>query len=842
MSKEERKRRELATNRLLELLRAREVADEEAEEKAKLEADKVENRDTLLNSGVFSYQQPLKAAETRTDEKAGPAEEGKVPTPQSLLEELAKVQSRGSDSTGAHQAGDEIPETRAEQEEGKKKKEGKVKDSAPPMKSASQGGKVPKPQSQGEDRDKAEKETAASVGAKRGSQGEVATIRKQKTRTPKGGPPSRPEKESDKERARRAKQETKHDEKLKDQEPAVHEAGEPEDTGLIQQIQSGTPPEDTQAEDVVQPEEIDSSLFSTLSDQDYQQTSKEYSTALLQIFNESRRRITMHLGDNVARYLQLKVGSKDIEVEKFGHYLLPYKTDDMTLSNMDELLSYIFEKELDAKEMKNAYGGVFSSKIQTKTHILQTPRVEKKELSDLVEWSAKKNLEFNPDLAIIDWEATPTRGDSDKHNVIMGIGERDTIENAAKLFMDKKLKLRLHSTLPILLWKLFVKNYPDRKNGCYVIVHIGESKTTVVAILDHDLVFTRDIGVGARDFQKAVMQRVVTGDKAVEIDATLAQQILRDHGIPQKNDGISSGSHVSLYKISIFLRPVIERMTGELSRSLSYLKKQFTALEIEELLFSGIGATFPHLPQTFGQNLNLNVALLNPLRKGKYKYKNGQVIPNSVISDFAVNFALASEEAQTINVLPKKLRSSFKYVSLVKVAALAAAFFLPYSVTTTVFSDMKVERVNEEIQTKSKQWNSLSVQAREYFDLLDDMDILKGFHRFLSNDRVRSRNQITVLKLLSSIIPKEIKFTSLEFKKEVMTNDGSEANVEGQEYKDVLEVNGFVQADASVSDIHLTNFMMQLEELPYFADVQMEMEEHSNPEEGKLFFTLNLRL
>ncbi|MBC8402118.1 MAG: pilus assembly protein PilM [Candidatus Marinimicrobia bacterium] len=609
---------------------------------------------------------------------------------------------------------------------------------------------------------------------------------------------------------------------------------------LLQEIQTPTLSSEPEKQIEIQPEEFDNSLFSTLSEVKSRPGFHQYISTLFHIFDESHRKLTLHCGDQFLRFLQVKIGFKKPEIEQFGEYSLPYNADGDTITEMDKLLAYVLDKELAYKRKKSIYGACFAAKAETKTHIFQTPKLDRKELMDLIEWNAKKNLPFSTEEAIINWEVNPAVG-SANNNVVVGISKKDSVENLITIFKDNNFDLRLFSTLPVLIWKLFIRNYPDRKDGCYVLIHIGEKQTTITVVVVQKLLYTREIAVGASDFYKAVMQKVVVGDQSIEIDYKMAKQLLRDYGIPRETSGVVPGSQISLYKISIFLRPLVERMTGELNRSLNYFKKQNPDLKWDELLFDGIGATFPNMLDTFANNLNLKVGLLNPIRRERYSYKNGQVLSDRMLPNYTVNFALASEETEKINVITKKQRSNFQYIFLHKVAAVAVALCLPLFIILMIFSNQKIERLDRIIDEREKQWSSLSTQAKEYLNTLGDIEVLSGFRTFLGNDKIHSMNQIKILKLLSSVAPSDIKLTALKVKKGIAGDKKTETEDKPQEFIDLMEVNGFIEADASVSDIQLTNFVMKLEQLSVFTDIDMSINERSNPQDRKLFFTLNLR-
>lgn len=608
---------------------------------------------------------------------------------------------------------------------------------------------------------------------------------------------------------------------------------------LLEQIQKPKTKPKSQEMRVIQPREFDSSLFSTISVKKAERTPTDYLQSIFHLFNESSRRVAIHHGKNSIRLLQMNIGFSNIEIERTKEYVLPFTTEDKIIKNSNDLLRFILREELDSKELKYAYGSYYSPEIETKTHILQVPSLNKKELTDLVDWNAKKNIPFSPDQAIIDFEVSKKAvSDDGKHNLVIGISEEGEIQQVIDYFKESKLKPRLISTLPVLLWKLFIRHYPDRKSGCYILVHLGENKTTLSLVKNQQLLLTREILFGAEDFYEAAMQKVVTKDRSFKIEYSEAKKLLLDYGIPNETNGMTVDNHVSLYKLSIFIRPAIERLTGELNRSMKYFKKQIPDIEWSEMLFSGICATFPNLVTSVGNDLNVKAGLLNPMRNGAFKVKDDGVVKNSLLPLFTTNFALVSEEVERINVIPKKLRVNYRYLLLYKVAAVLVAFFLPIYLIATIMSGFNIDNLNEKISSRKNQWDKLSVQAKEYIGLMTDIDILNGYRFFLDNDRIHSKNIISLMKMFSSTVPKDIKLTKIHIKKMSTESNNTSGSVK---FKDGLTLSGFVQADASVSDIHLTNFVMKLEQLNMFSKIELNMDETSKNTEGKLFFSMNLR-
>ncbi len=628
---------------------------------------------------------------------------------------------------------------------------------------------------------------------------------------------------------------------VKKVEPPAEKEEKPAQKKILDEIQVPKPKPEPEKEPVIPPAEFDSTLLAPNIAHQRKETLQSFIRSIYHFVNESQDRVAVYEGENFLRILHVKLGLNKNTVLKYGDYALPYEVNGQTITEKEDLWQYIFTKELDAKNLKRSYGAFFMPSIETKTHIFQTPPLKKKELHDLIEWNAKKNIPFSPDSAIMNWEVSSSAGKGGKKNVVIGISEQSGVEEALAKFKRTKVKPRLFTTLAILLWKSFIVNYPDRKRGCYIVAYMGEDYTSLIVVQDQQLLFNREITIGTEDFYKAVMQKVVSPQKTINIDYPLAKRILHDYGIPKATDGVTAEDHISLYKISIFLRPVVERLTSELSRSLNFFKKQNPELEWQELFFSGSGATFPNLLRTLSDNIDLKVSLLNPMRCKLYKFQDGQVLPEANVPQYAINFALTNEEAESINIIPTNLRANYRYIFLNKTAGFLVALFIPIFMASIWFSSIKLERLKAMEQQKNKLWGKLSTQAKDYLGRRKDLKILNDYRILLQNDRTYSLNQIKLLKLFSNIVPPAIHLTALRFNKVVSSDENAGEENKKEEVTDVLEVNGFVQADASVADIQLTNFVMKLEQFDFLHKVVTSMEETSDTEDGKLFFSLKLQ-
>ncbi len=591
---------------------------------------------------------------------------------------------------------------------------------------------------------------------------------------------------------------------------------------------------------VVKPPGFDEELFKVIPELEIKPKGGHFLTSLKNKFNEATYKISLHQDNNQLWLLQIKEDGKGTEIRDFREYTLPYHEGKLTLDSVEKLIDHVLENDIDDSVRSISYSAFLSAKHPTKTHIFQTPRLKSGDLSDLVAWHAKKNLPFSSDHAVINWEQIKSPDKSIKDDIVISAGDRSVIEKSIATFEIHKLKLRYYSTIPVIMWKAFMQNYPDLNRGCYVLVRMGEMRTVVTVINSHKLAFSREIAIGADDLYKAVMKKVTADDKSIQIDLPMARQLLKKYGFPKDRTGISEGSHIDLYKISIFLRPVVERITSELNRSLNYFKKQNPDLNWEVMLFDGVGSTFPNLVQTINQSLNLKAGYFNPLRTGKYRFKGGKVIAESQLPNFVTNFALLAKNTEPLNIIPEKNRSEYRYIFRSKLMTAMAVVLLPLFAVSGFWMSTRYDSISVKLDEKRIHAEQLTKRKNEMLTLQKDTKLIEDYYRLLENDRVYTVYQRNLLKLLSNIIPKDIKLTSLSFTKETRETVDDNGVKTVNSIDDVLLLNGFVTSDVSLAHIQLTNFRLKLEQLPYFSSVSIDMEDIAEKASNKFLFNLKL--
>jgi Tfp pilus assembly PilM family ATPase len=551
-----------------------------------------------------------------------------------------------------------------------------------------------------------------------------------------------------------------------------------------------------------------------------------------------RRKITIQCTGQAVRLMKMQTVGKRNVIHSMEEYRLPYKVGEEIFTHREDLLAHLLD-QIDSKLWKkDTMFRMFSSQLETVTKVFKAPPVQGKELDELITWTAKKNLPFSSDNITVDHIHQQTDKGELKKNIVIGVGNAESILHLSNLFKERKFDLQSVTTTPFLDWQTFKHCYPDRQRGCIAIVNVGRERTTITMVKSGRLEFNREMVVGVNDYEKALIQRVMVGNDAVNIDAEMASKYLMEYGIPTDTKLEIEGTGISLYKISIFLRPIIERMTSEINRSLDYFKKEVSDSECQEVYFTGPGAAIPNIVNEFNVKLNRTTEYLNPLRQGDFEFANEFDLDYQKVPLFATNFALALNDSMGINLLPEQRKQHFRYRIFNKLAMFVALILLPMYLILGYLTYTEMGFLEESVVTMNRQWQKLSEQSQEYFVMLDDLEFLGNYWGYLANDRINSENQMKLMRLLSSEIPDNIKLTSVVFRPGTSQESGKA--IKQGAHVDRLVLSGIVEAHAGIADIQLTNFIMRLESLNVFTSIEREVRGNPSSDESRLFFTLKL--
>jgi hypothetical protein len=210
------------------------------------------------------------------------------------------------------------------------------------------------------------------------------------------------------------------------------------------------------------------------------------------------------------------------------------------------------------------------------------------------------------------------------------------------------------------------------------------------------------------------------------------------------------------------MRPVMERLTGEVHRSIGFYRDKTGGQKISKLYLIGGGAKLKHLPEVLSEKIEMPVSL-TPVPKN-LRVSGGKEREKAFENRFFENalcLSLALESTPAGNLLPKAYQrihavsSIQKYVNLALFVGVMAACLIHYS-THGKLSSLKTRIVSMEKRAAESKNN-----VRRYDACFGDREKQSAVLKRINEKIVQKETPIQVLRLISQKLPADLRLTDV---------------------------------------------------------------------------------
>jgi cell division ATPase FtsA len=313
---------------------------------------------------------------------------------------------------------------------------------------------------------------------------------------------------------------------------------------------------------------------------------------------------------------------------------------------------------------------------------------------------------------------------------------------------------------PFAFWNVLLALDQLKKEEVVAIVDLGAEKTGIYLFNDRILQFSREVTPAGMDLTRAVMEGMSSEEEPTLIFER-AEKIKHQMGIPSKAFYEKTGNHsTDPSKIPYLVRPVLERLTAEIGRSLDYYKSQFSIERIDRLFLCGGGANIKNLATHLSEELRLPVERFNPLREIPFDAK--RVDPQLVDQmgpAFTVAAGVALPESKSIELLPPK-EHFWSRARMVKLAPRLSVL-----ITLLVFS-LIVWNMSGQVSTLKKERDEKIAKVKTLEMLQARLTMLKEKESQIKQDLSLLPSSLIApvpfrqaLAALSRIVPKNVTVT-----------------------------------------------------------------------------------
>lgn len=283
----------------------------------------------------------------------------------------------------------------------------------------------------------------------------------------------------------------------------------------------------------------------------------------------------------------------------------------------------------------------------------------------------------------------------------------------------------------------------------------------------------------------------------------------------RKQDAVYKDKLNSVQILSM-LRPTLERLAGEIKRSLTYYESQLQGQAVSKILIAGLAARIPNLDKFLNQELTLDIQKISLVDKN---IASTHVNLEALASNYA-SFGLAVDYTENINLLPYEFRTEkverFQKVSLRWVTFVSLVLL----VFSYIFARVGVSAYKRRLDYALLYLNTLS-EVKQIKTGIDE------FNKFITDIRNLEPPIGLILKKLSNIVSKELFIDDLSL------------NCDSK----VVKISGFIRSSKKNPDIILTKFIHDMEALGYFSNTTITSVEKITREDVDIAkFNLSFKL
>ena len=284
---------------------------------------------------------------------------------------------------------------------------------------------------------------------------------------------------------------------------------------------------------------------------------------------------------------------------------------------------------INSKKTKNLISSIPG--IRTSIKQLTTLEMNKEELSQSLEFEAKKHIPLDGTEAVLDYHILGSNiKEIDKIDVLLIATTKNIISQHSQILKDAGFKPEVFDTDPIALANCMTYNYDLSDNGCDVIIDIGHLSTSLIVWGNEKPFYNREIEISGHHMVKEIINKL-------ECDYAKGLDELNKNGVNCSTQTTDNNTETSNpFNIKIAEKNVFSNLIDELRKSLRYYMKTNGQTPFKRFFLSGGYSKLPGLEEYFNNQLNIEIELLNPFNK----IEGASDIDNPSIYSTAVGLAL----------------------------------------------------------------------------------------------------------------------------------------------------------------------------------------------------------
>jgi type IV pilus assembly protein PilM len=497
-------------------------------------------------------------------------------------------------------------------------------------------------------------------------------------------------------------------------------------------------------------------------------------------------------------------------------------------------------KDFCGRDKKVAlWNAISSAKVETRN--LKIPKVSKKQIDNATYWTLKKDLSFNEDEMIFDYEVLGdvVENGINKIEVMAYVAPQQDIAQQKNLFDKIGFPLTGISIVPFALQNLFRTEVVDTLGKDICSLFIGRDWSRIVIYSNGNLVLSRGIKAGIRSMIEAVAQEISKSkmdiaqqsiqpsessifnieEESYILDLDEARKIFFDHISNAEPIRLEETGHI-LREHDVFgmIQPALERLVKQVERTLSHYYLHFNKERVNKVYVSGQMSIYERLFVFMKEQLDIPIDTMNPFSP-KLSYLGIAPVPKTLSEKEAfapaIGMALSNNSLTPNFIYTYKDKQRYEKARKVNRGIFAGILcFLAVCFGLFLWGNNLLDQKKMELaklQTEVKSFRPL-VNKNLIISLASKTQNKRKTIKQLG-DKYKS---LAVINEISSITPPEIKLLSMS------ANMGQKTQKTGEQPRQQLEMEGVVLGDRLTFESTLAGYIVKLKSSPMFGTPSIE--------------------
>ncbi|MEE9912493.1 MAG: pilus assembly protein PilM [Deltaproteobacteria bacterium] len=486
------------------------------------------------------------------------------------------------------------------------------------------------------------------------------------------------------------------------------------------------------------------------------------------------------------------------------------------------------------------------SAMDVNVHYLKIPIVPKKQLENVIYWTAKKENPIDEKDMIFDYEMQGEITDQGipKYSVMAYSASRSEVQKVRDMFSSIGFNLAGITMAPFAIQNIFRSKWIAIAESTFASLFIGNDYSRIDIFSKNNLVMTRGIKTGISSMAEALNESIAEILPDKKIDKEHIQKILSSISTdPGKTLKDENGIHWNESTVLEMIAPALERLTRQIERTLDYYATSVGFEKVEKVYISfTLNDFYRPLLHYVNEQLGIKSEFLDPY-EGKNASASGAnlSLAERVALVPAIGLSL-SELRYTPNAIftyvEKKKEVNRKRINRGIFAAFAAALII--CLTVLILQVVEIKQLGVK-QGKLEKELSLINPILSKDKILVYAENLKLRHQ-IRKQYLKKYEGMALISELAYLTPESVRLTHVRIVVPVSGVQEQKKDAVQKEKDEGILIEGVVLGDRSTFDALLAEYVMRLENSPLFQTVAMKKSSIVNFKKKEILqFTINAK-